>query len=63
MNCGTEYMGEPPKMCCNGRECGCMGMPIDPVVCSSECYYELMNRAKKPNIELTPLTAPSVSGD
>ncbi len=27
-----------PRMCCDGRECGCMGQPIDPPVCSNECY-------------------------
>lgn len=26
------------KMCCSGYECGCMGMPIDPPVCSDECF-------------------------
>ena len=24
-------------MCCDGHECGCMGKPIDPVVCSYGC--------------------------
>lgn len=38
MVCGETWMGEEPKMCCNGRECGCMGLPVDPVVCSEECY-------------------------
>lgn len=26
-DCGGT--GWKPLMCCNGRECGCMGMPID----------------------------------
>lgn len=26
------------QICCNGHECGCMGLPIDPPVCSEECY-------------------------
>lgn len=38
MVCGQTWMGEKPKMCCDGRECGCMGLPVDPVVCSEECY-------------------------
>lgn len=42
MVCGKEFLGEEPKMCCSGRECGCMGMPIEPVVCSDECYKKIM---------------------
>lgn len=34
-------------ICCSGRDCGCMGMPIDPPVCSDKCYDELMNNYKK----------------
>ncbi len=22
-----------PMMCCNGQECGCMGLPINPPIC------------------------------
>lgn len=33
-------------MCCSGRECGCMGQPIDPVVCSGECFDALLNKNK-----------------
>lgn len=41
--CGTEWMGEPPQMCCSGRDCGCMGRPIDPVICSKECGEKLFS--------------------
>lgn len=41
MSCGEEFEGEEPKMCCSGYMCGCMGMPIDPIVCSIDCYYHL----------------------
>jgi hypothetical protein len=27
-----------PSMCCSGFECGCYGMPIDPVFCYECCY-------------------------
>jgi len=27
---------EPP-MCCDGRQCGCMGLPIEPPICSNLC--------------------------
>jgi len=38
MVCGESFLGEEPKMCCSGRDCGCMGLPIDPIICSPECY-------------------------
>ena len=38
MVCGENYIDDEPQMCCSGRDCGCMGMPIDPLVCSPECY-------------------------
>jgi len=44
MYCGKEFKGEEPKMCCSGRECACMGLPIEPVVCSDECYKAIMDR-------------------
>lgn len=39
--CNKEFQGEEPVMCCSGRDCGCMGMPIDPIVCSDECFNKL----------------------
>lgn len=41
MVCGTEFEGQEPQMCCSGRDCGCMGLPTEPVICSPECYYNL----------------------
>lgn len=38
MVCGQDFQGPEPEMCCDGRECGCMGLPTEPVVCSEECY-------------------------
>jgi len=49
MVCGKEFKGEEPQMCCSGRECGCMGMPIDPIVCSEKCYTNLLNKHDKNN--------------
>lgn len=37
MICGGE-LGYEPQMCCSGRDCGCMGMPVDPPICSDECW-------------------------
>lgn len=39
--CGTEI---DVIICCSGRECGCMGEPSEPPVCSDECYDEFMNK-------------------
>jgi predicted nucleic acid-binding Zn ribbon protein len=40
MVCGKELDYEP-QLCCSGRDCGCLGMPVDPPVCSNECYDKL----------------------
>jgi len=42
--CDKEFYSEPSKTCCNGGDCGCMGLPIDPIVCSDECYQKLINK-------------------
>jgi len=34
------------QMCCSGYQCGCMGMPVDPPVCSGECYDKYMEKRK-----------------
>ena len=44
MECGKKFMDEPPQMCCSGRECSCMGMPLHPVVCSQTCYDKFTNK-------------------
>ena len=35
--CGKPVLDYEPQMCCSGRECGCMGQPVEPCVCSIEC--------------------------
>ena len=37
VTCGGP-LGFEFTYCCDGRECGCMGLPVDPPVCSSICY-------------------------
>ena len=42
-NGNCEICGTPIHivMCCDGRECGCMGMPTEPPVCDDpKCYEE-----------------------
>lgn len=47
--CGQMYHGEEPKGCCSGRDCGCMGLPVNgPFVCSKGCYEKLIEGNKPP---------------
>lgn len=42
----TEYicmvckgpLGYTPQFCCNAYDCGCQGKPVEPPICSKECY-------------------------
>jgi hypothetical protein len=34
----NEELGYEPQMCCSGFMCGCGGRPIDPSICSNECF-------------------------
>jgi DNA-directed RNA polymerase subunit RPC12/RpoP len=51
--CDTEIEVE---MCCSGYMCGCMGMPVDPPVCSDECYDKYMDNRDK--VKTTPVVIP-----
>lgn len=44
MVCDTQFFGPEAKMCCDGRECGCMGRPTEPIVCSEKCYNALFKK-------------------
>ena len=35
------------QMCCDGRECGCLGKPVSPPICSDLCYDAIMNDQEK----------------
>ena len=39
--CGTEI---EVNMCCSGHECGCMGLPTEPPICSEKCYDTFMSK-------------------
>ena len=43
--CDKDVPDYEPVMCCNGRECGCYGLPVEPCVCSQKCWDVLINRA------------------
>lgn len=40
--CRKPVLDFEPQMCCSGWECGCMGMPTNPCVCSDKCWDALM---------------------
>jgi len=50
-NCLICYKPVPeyePKFCCSGFECGCMGKPTEPCVCSDACANALFDGIGKP---------------
>jgi hypothetical protein len=44
-SCEIEYEGQEPQTCCSGRDCGCMGQPIEPILCD-DCYVKMMESRK-----------------
>lgn len=41
--CNRPVDDYDPKPCCSGRDCGCMGMPTEPCLCSKECADALFS--------------------
>lgn len=41
--CRKPVLGYLPEMCCSGRDCGCMGVPTNPCICSDQCATALLN--------------------
>jgi len=49
--CKQDIQGYDPEYCCSGlaEECGCMGRPTNPPICSDKCYQELIcDQASRP---------------
>ena len=63
LKCGTEIDYEP-EYCCNGRECGCMGKPLEPPLCE-ECWDIVMNGSNAAFLERegAPVIISSISGE
>lgn len=41
-SCGDFVKGFEYQGCCDGRECGCMGKPIEPCLCDKkECWSKI----------------------
>ena len=54
--CNKSVPDYEPKFCCNGYQCGCMGQPIEPCVCSEECYQKLFTTVRNTKtVSLTKL--------
>lgn len=57
--CGKPVPDYEPEFCCDGSECACRGIPINPCVCSKKCDSALFDfigllfdeRRKKSGIE------------
>lgn len=53
--CATEI---EIQICCNGFQCGCMGLPVYPPVCSNECEIKLkakiQEQSKKSRASFNP---------
>lgn len=32
-----------PTFCCDGHDCVCHGLPIEPCICSPECWQALLD--------------------
>ena len=39
--CGEPLPDYKPEYCCNGVDCGCMGLPINPPWCD-KCWDKIM---------------------
>lgn len=42
-HCQKPVCDYTPQICCDGFQCGCMGRPTEPCVCSTECWNALLN--------------------
>jgi len=46
--CGKELPEDyEPVYCCDGTECGCMGLPVEPPLCSAECENKVFGLIDK----------------
>jgi len=43
LNCGKPVEGYEPKYCCTAYDCGCQQKPVNPCICSQECWDAMMS--------------------
>lgn len=41
--CDKEMKDYDPMICCSAYDCGCMGKPTNPPICSNECWDKMTN--------------------
>lgn len=46
--CWRPVEGYEPEYCCDGFECGCHGVPINPCCCSERCEAAVFDHIGKP---------------
>ena len=44
--CRKPLLDYEPTYCCNGIDCGCKGLPVEPAICSERCWDVLINAAR-----------------
>lgn len=42
LECGKPVPDYKPQICCNAYGCPCRGLPIEPPICSEECWDNFM---------------------
>lgn len=47
--CKKTFFGPPLEYCCTGRDCTCMGLPIEPPLCD-ECAVKFLDESKRMEI-------------
>jgi len=53
--CGAPVFGYVEQRCCDGRECGCMGRPLEPCLCE-KCWAEYTADAARRAAEFSKVT-------
>lgn len=49
--CGAFVEGFKYRLCCNNFDCGCMGRPLEPCICSEKCWDEMLGDRPTASIE------------
>lgn len=48
--CDDEIDGYEAEWCCDGHECGCQGLPIEPPLCDKqECHDRVYGASPQPD--------------
>ncbi len=49
--CKEEVKNYKPKYCCNGQDCSCRGLPIEPPLCDNKkCQERIYGKSKVSSI-------------